>query len=307
MRRSILLMAFWLSGALCLADDAATFTHIKIHRHKSPQDRVLVDKTGTLTFNDADRNLAFENIKGDNFDVSYDDVTKLVFEVTTHMRGGALAEILSAGGVAGLVASAAIASQHVRDHWFYLEYKNGDHNERVLLTIPKDSSDAVIGKATAVFGSRATLTAFNEKGEETNPNKLPDFKSKHKLKVDKRNHPLPELKPDKALVVVVCPPLAARDAGHGSQYKLHANDRVVVVNRPGTYSFAYLDPGKYRLVSQLDNANGFAIELEAGKPYYFLQNTFEGYDGGATTLSRNSPELVMYELDGSYFADWKRK
>ena len=307
MRRSILLMAFLLSGALCLADETAPFAHIKIHRHKSPQNRVLVDKTGTLTFDDAGRKLAFEDIWGDNFDVSYDDVTKVVFEVTTHMRGGAVAEVLSHAGIAGLTAAGAIASQHVRDHWFYLEYKNGDRNERVLLTIPKDSSDAVIGKATAVFGSRAALTAFKEKGEETNPDKLPDFKSKHKLKIDKKNHPLPELKPDKALVVVVCPPLAARDAGHGYQYKLHANDRVVAVNRPGTYSFAYLDPGKYRLVSQLDNANGFAIELEAGRPYYFLQNTFEGYDGVATTLSRNSPELVMYELDGSYFADWKRK
>lgn len=57
------------------------------------------------------------------------------------------------------------------------------------------------------------------------------------------------MKPDKATVVVVCPPLAARNAGFGNQFKLHANDEVVAVNKTGTYSFAYLDPGKYRLIS----------------------------------------------------------
>ena len=41
---------------------------------------------------------------------------------------------------------------------------------------------------------------------------------------------MPEMKPDKATVVVVCPPLAARNAGFGNQFKLHANDEVVAVN-----------------------------------------------------------------------------
>ena len=122
------------------------------------------------------------------------------------------------------------------------------------------------------------------------------------------DNPLPELKTDKATIVVVCPPLAARYSGKGRQYKLHANDHVIAVNRPGTYSFAYLDPGKYRLASQAENANGFEIELQAGQVCYFLQNTFQAdLDGGQTVLSRNTPELVLYEVGGSYFADWKRK
>jgi hypothetical protein len=79
---------------------------------------------------------------------------------------------------------------------------------------------------------------------------------------------------------------------------------VVAVNKEGTYSFAYIEPGKYRLVSQADDANGFEMELEAGKTYYFLQNTFQG---GDTVLSRNSPELVNYLMSGTYFADWSRK
>ena len=43
--------------------------------------------------------------------------------------------------------------------------------------------------------------------------------------------------------------MAARESGHGNQYKLHANDKVVAVNKPGTYIFAYLDPGEYVLAS----------------------------------------------------------
>ena len=275
---------------------------------------MLVDKVGVLTFNDADRELTFASPAGDKFEVGYDDVAKVVFEITTHMRGGALAEVISAVSLPGAIAGDIIKGQHVHDYWFYLEYKNGDHNEPVLLEVPKESSEKVIGKATSLFGSRATVAEFQEKGEaldekdgEIDEKQLPDLRSKHSMKVDKENHPLPEVKPDKATVVVVCPALAARYAGQGNQFKLHANDHVIAVNKWGTYSFAYLDPGKYNLVSQSVNANGFEIELEAGKSYYFLQNTFEGAVKGHTMLSRDSPELVMYELNGSYFSDWKRK
>jgi hypothetical protein len=47
--------------------------------------------------------------------------------------------------------------------------------------------------------------------------------------------------------------------------------------------------------------------LEAGKEYYFLQNTFQGALRWHTELSRNSSELVMYELNGAYYSDWKQK
>jgi hypothetical protein len=80
----------------------------------------------------------------------------------------------------------------------------------------------------------------------------------------KQTHPTPEIKSDKALVVVVCPSPAARYSGKGNQVKLHANDHVVVVNKMGTYGFAYLDPGEYLLVSQTENASGFQMKLEAG-------------------------------------------
>ena len=113
------------------------------------------------------------------------------------------------------------------------------------------------------------------------------------------------MKPDKATVVVVCPPLPARITGWGNQFKLHANGKVIAVNKTGTYSIAYVDPGKYSLISQSENANGFDMDLEAGKTYYFIQATFQGIVKYHTMLSRNSPEVVMYLVDGVYFSDWK--
>ncbi len=269
---------------------------------------MLVDKVGVLKFDDADRKLSFVSDADDKFGVRYDDVSKVVFEVTTRMHGGTAARIASDMGLTGALVGSLAYGMHVHDYWFYLEYKNGDQNEQVLLDVPKESSEQVIAKATSLFGTRVTMPEFQEmgeaieKGEDLDEKHIPDLRSKHTVVIDKQYHPLPETKSDKATVVVVCP----RYAGHPVQFKLHANDRVVAVNKPGTYSFAYLDPGQYTLISQSENANGFKIDLEAGKSYYFLQNTFEGIVKGRTMLSRNSPEIVMYELNGSYYSDWKR-
>ncbi len=178
---------------------------------------------------------------------------------------------------------------------------------RLCWRFPKDCSEQVITKATALFGSRVSVSQFPEEGQPVKKEELTDLQSKHSLNIDKSVRPTPEAKPDKATIVVVCPPLAARYSGRGNQFKLHANDRVVAVNRAGTYTFAYLDPGKYRLVSQSENANGFEMELEAGKTYYLLQNTFQGAFKWETSLSRNSPELVTYLMSGTYFSIWARK
>jgi len=226
-----------------------------------------------------------------------------VFDVSTRMRGGGMSQMV--GGLAG----AAIASTHVSHYWCYLEYKSPEGTTRpYMLEIPKESSAKDIEKIKAIFGAKVTMSEFPEHEGKIEKNTLKDLPSKHDLTIDDKNHPLPEMKADKALVVVVCPPLAARFQGkRGIQYKLHANDRVVAVNTMGTYSFAYLDPGDYLLVSQTETANGFHINLEAGKDYYFLQDTFMGVWKPRSTLTRHSRELVMYELEGAYHAEWKTK
>jgi hypothetical protein len=313
MSRLALLLASFALAITCAASDTVTFDHVKIHRHRSAEKRALVDKVGALTFDDTNRKFTFEKNREDRFDepeivvVGYDSVTKIVFDVTAHMRGGGIAQAIQAAPFGGGIVGAVIAGQHVHDYWFYIEYKNADQNERLLLEVPKDSSQKVIAKASSLFGSRVSVSDFPENDEEIDLQKLPAFKSKQSMKIDKKNRPVPEAKLDKATIVVVCPPLAARYSGKGNQYKLHANERVIAVNREGTYGFAYVDPGKYRLASQAENANGFEMELDAGKTYYFLQNTFQGVFRARTTLSRNSPELVGYLMEGTYFSDWTLK
>ncbi len=300
------LLLFILACTFSFATDKTSF-HVKIQHRESPKSRILIDKSGMLTFEDVTRRLAFAGGKRDSFDVNYDDVIKVQFEVTTHMRDDTLSGAVGFLGLTGVAASSVLQLEHVQDYWFYLDYKNGEHNETALLEIPKGFSESVIAKAKSLFGSRVIVPAFQEHGEPVDPQLLPAIHSKQSIRVDWKNQPLPELKPDKATVVVVCPRIRNYDPAYGNQFKLHANERVIAVNQEGTYSIAYVEPGKYHLVFQSVNANGFHMELEAGKAYYFLQNIFEGTVKNHTMLSRNSEELVMYELNGSYFSDWKPK
>jgi hypothetical protein len=307
MKRLFALIGLVLFMGSALSAQKTVIENVKIRRHRSAEKRVLVDKLGTLTFDDSARKLTFKSEAGDHIEVGYDDVEKVIFDVTTHMRGGAVAQVIQAATMVGAIVGSAMAGAPVSDYWLYLDYKDHGQNDTALLVVPKNSSVQAIGKATGTFGSRVTIADFAEKGAAIRLEDLKAVKSKQALTIDKQNHPLPEVKSDKATLVVVCPPLAARDANKGNQFKLHANDQVVAVNRMGTYSFAYLDPGKYRLVSQAEDANGFEMELEAGHEYFFLQNAFQGVFKWETTLSRNSPEVVTYLAEGSYFSDWKPK
>jgi hypothetical protein len=277
------------------------FNKVKARFSKSAKDIRLVDKDADLVLDDGAQKLIVRNDQKP-LDITYGDVQKVVFDVSTHMRGGGLGEVI--GGLAG----AALQAGHIQDYWCYIEYKKPDGSvQPYMLEIDKDSSTKVIEKMKAIFGDKVTVAEFAENEEKIEKDTLQDIKSKHSMKIDKKNHPMPEIKPEKALVVVVCPALAARHQGKGNQYKLHANDNVIAVNKMGTYGFAYLDPGEYQLVSQTENASGFRMNLEAGKGYYFLQDTFTGMWKSRTKLSRHTKELVMYELSGAYYSDWKRK
>lgn len=288
-----------LLSALCSAQPA-TFSKVKV-RFSQPGDRRMVDKDVDLTFDDAQGRLI---TRGEHkpLNVKYGDVQKVVFDVSRHMRGGAMSQVV--GGLVGV----AMAAQRVNDYWMYIEYKAADGTTTpYLMEIDKENAYTVIQKAQAVFGDRASVTAFTEAAMDIDKNLLKDLQSKHEMDPNKKDHPLPEFKTDKALVVVVCPSLAARYSGKGIQFKFHANDQVVAINKWGTYSFVYLEPGEYTLASQTENASALKINLEAGKDYYFLQNTFMGNWKAKTGLSRNAKELVMYEMEGAYYSDWKRK
>lgn len=280
-----------------------TFGDVMVRQHKSEKDRRLVDKGADLILDDNARKLIVKAARP--IEVSYDAVEKVIFEVTQHMRGMNKGGLLAALG-GGALVGAAVGGQKVKDYLCYLEFRlPGESLRPFVLEIGKDSSDQVIAKMRSLFADKVGVPEY-QLGDEIKE-ALKDVDSKHEVKVIKAARPLPEIKPDKALVVVVCPTPSARAAGKGNQFKLHAGDRVVAVNKMGTWTFGYVDPGEYLMVSQAENANGFGMKLEAGGDYYFLQNVHMGFWKNKTSLARHSRELVAFEAAGAYFADWQRK
>lgn len=258
---ALLLLALSLSG---LAQDApknsqeqqTVFDNVKARYNRSEQDRGLVDKKAYLVFDDATQKLSVR-CPEKPLEVQYDEVQKVIFEASTRMQGGVTAKALGVGigGLAGAAIQTGMDNRFTRSYWFYLEYKKPDGSLNLyLLETDKRASAQVIERAKTVFGARVTITSFDEKAEEIKMNQLKDRKSKHSLDVDRENRPMPEIKPDKALVVFVCPPMAARYTAKAGQYKFHANDQVVAVCLQGTYSFGYFDPGDYLLAAQSKNA-----------------------------------------------------
>jgi hypothetical protein len=140
---------------------------------------------------------------------------------------------------------------------------------------------------------------------EVGKNSIEAFRAK--MNAVKQPRSMPVVLPEKALVVVLAPTPSARASGKGKQIKLHANDRVAAVSKQGTWSFAYLDPREYSLVSQAANANGLRMALEAGHEYYFLQNALFGGFKGASTLTQHSKEFVLFKASGAYYSEGRVK
>jgi hypothetical protein len=287
--------------------------NVRIVRYADTDRWGLVLRPGALTFDDAARKITIlsdpiYNEDQYRLEVAYDNIEKADFETTTQMHGytvGMSLYSLVPLSPAGTVVATALALRSVDVCWLYFGFNSSPSESSILFVVPKDACKEVAERATAALGEKVKVLDY-QKGAKIELNDLKKVSSKQVIKVDKKNHPLPEIKPDKATVVVVCPGRLSKFAKF--QFKLHANDQVVAVNTIGTYSIAYLDPGKYRLASQRENANGFDIELEAGREYYFLQNVFmRSVVPNASVLSQNSQELVTYLLHGSQFSDWKMK
>src|SRR5205823_1635509 len=161
-----------------------------------------------------------------------------------------------------------------------------------VVEIPKDSAAAVQDKVKSMLGSKVKTPAFDERPESIKADSLKDLKSKQDFKSDSKTHPLPETKPDKALIVLANP-MIDDPISQGPLIRLHANDKVVAVNGWGTYTFFYLDPGDYVLAAQSkDSVSALRMKLEAGKDYYLLEDMVK--DGAL--LTRHTKELVMYQV-----------
>lgn len=310
-----LLLLITAGNTICLAQEPLVAKEVVNWVAKGPKNPSLDDHKGDLTFNDAAKKLSFAAGK-QSFETSYDAVRRIVFDEATHMRPRRM-----------LIAQMNEQMKRVHgDYWMYVEHAGpGGAVAKVMLQIPRESAAEVLEKAKTVFADRVAVTDVRV-GVLVPETNLKDIKSKHTFQLaDRKNHPLPELKPDKALIVVVYPLYKAGDgsllfskikthkAGEtfAAQAKIHAYDEVVLVTKVGTYGFAYLAPGDCQLAVQAKGVQASVLQtkLEAGKAYYFLQDDYSGDSnpGYEVQLSQHSPELVMFKLGEAYLSVWTRK
>ena len=158
MHRFHLLFLFLIAFCgLSLADEQATWTvPVQARFSKSATDRRLVDKDAELILNDSARKLTVKNDQHP-LELSYDQVQRIIFDVSTRMRGGAMSQVV--GGVAG----AAIASKHVSHYWCYIEARLPDGSLRsYMVEIAQDWSPKVIQKMQDLFAEKVTVADFPE-------------------------------------------------------------------------------------------------------------------------------------------------
>jgi len=312
---SVLLLLFTGASTAGMAQTPLVAKEVIKWASKSAKNPTLEDHKGDLTFDDAGKKLSFAADK-QSFETGYDGVRRIVFDEATHMRPRRM----------GLAQINEQVKRVHGDYWMYIEHAGpGGAVAKVMLQIPRESATEVLEKSKKVFADRVVVTDVRV-GVLGDEKTLKDIKSKHTFQLaERKNHPLPELKPDKALIVVLYPLYKAGDgsllfskikthkAGEtfASQAKVHANDEVVLVNKVGTYGFAYLAPGDCQLAVQASGSQASVLQtkLEAGKAYYFLEDDYSGSfnPGFEVQLSQHSSELVMHKLGEAYLSIWTRK
>jgi hypothetical protein len=306
MRRSHLLVAgLLLAGTL--SAQQSTFSDVKARFAKS-NEREMEEEGAALILDDANRRLRVKS--GDRpLDISYDDVTKVVIEVDTLGRkagfGASFIGMMAGGVLFQNAIATSIDKPFDNDHYVVLEYKHAGGQAAYGLIIEKNAVPAVLKALQGAVGERLHVPVFDEKTLEVGKDTLPKTRFKY-LNTDKK-HPLPEVRPDKALVVVVSPATVMRRIGPEKKYgyaALFANKVPVGLTGPGCYLFFYLDPGDYELISQTYDAVGLRMKLEAGKDYYLTQTLYAKGIRPRSFLTRHSKELVMYEVAGSLWSEW---
>jgi hypothetical protein len=249
-----------------------TFEDAMARYSPAEKDRYMYTVWVKLTLNAASHQLTIKS-KERPLDVKYDDIREVIFD------------------------------PHY--HYVYLGYRKANGStEPYMLWVEPEVWDKVVDSFKGAFGSRVTITEVRV-GEKIERSALRNDKSSFKVTVDKKNRPMPVTKSDKALIVVVCLPFHYRATGQGKEIMLHANDAVIAAYKMGTYAFAYLDPGEYVLAAETDHSNALKVKVEAGRGYYFIQDTKVGFRAYTAELSQYPEQMVMYEVTGAYYADWK--
>ena len=322
MRRLKAIIAF-LYVVLFLAEPATAqrvaFNDVRIRFNTN--DRKQVESPASLIFDDTSRKVLVESGQKP-IQINYGDVVQVIFDwrLHIHRRGaatqiglGTVVDVYRKSGGRGSESIgrtiddrlAATEKKELTSRVMMIQTKTLGSVSPFAIDIGIDDANAVIAKAKQIFGMNIYIPDV-QIGYEFDKKSLPAAKTKHTVTIGK-GHPEPQVRPDKALIVVACPKVDIPGSS-GWQMKLHANDSVIAVNKPGTYSFAYVDPGEYLLASQAGfvggNVNGFKMKLEAGGDYYLLQNITVDH---RTVLSGNPKPIVLLEIGGASFSEWKQR
>jgi len=278
-----------------------SFGKVWVRGAVGPKDIRMLSTPGNLAIDTVARRLVVKS-KRLPLDVSLDQVRKLTFDVSSHMRGGT-------GGGLGALVGTAIVSGTVSDYWCVIDYVDAAGVSRLyLLEVGRDRASDVLALLTRVLPSAVQEARFTEQQREQSKDGIAPFNDSYQVTVVKENRPaVPPIQPESALVVVAAPTVDFDDAGAGGECRLYANRNIVAVNNMGTYAFFFLAPGTYSLLSKAGNMSVLDLTVEAGKAYYLFENTFMGFSSMNARLSRQSEALVRGEMAGMYYSDWRPK
>src|SRR6185295_4953331 len=191
MRRSLFpILVLVLLWSRATAPQPTVFTDVKVRFNRSEKDRRLVDKVAVLVFDSAARKLVVNSPESPerSLNIPYDTIQDIHFEITTHMRGGVLAELIGAAAAVSVgvpEAGVPLSSKKVNDYWCYIEYLDSSSRIRnQMLEIGKNSSDRVFETMVQTFGDRVKKVEFAEQAEPIEKSSIADLQSKHQIKVD---------------------------------------------------------------------------------------------------------------------------
>ncbi|MGA3259322.1 MAG: hypothetical protein ABSE35_10610, partial [Bryobacteraceae bacterium] len=148
----------------------------------------LVESGGDLVLDDSDRTITVRT-KPNPLDVGFDAVEKVIFEQTTHRRGGGWGDLFGSVGLGPIGSS--IENKAVSDYWCYLEYRAADGVHPYMLQIPKEMSAAVIDRMKALLGDKVSVPKFAEQLVVIKADTLVGAKANYDYNADPKVHPLP--------------------------------------------------------------------------------------------------------------------
>lgn len=286
------------------------FTDVEV-RFKKPNTFELDNKDAELIFDDAAKRLRISSKSGPSLDVAYDFVDKVVIDVNTHGKkagfGASFLGMMAGGLLFGDLIATSIDKPFDNDHFVLFELKGPQAASPYVINVDNKIVPAVLKALASAFGSKVVIPKFDGKSEKLEDAQFDPAKVKAYAIPTEKKHPLPEMSPDKATIIVVAPAtimFGGKPEKKGPGIFLYANKKLVSVIWSGSYTFFQLDPGEYQFVGHTPSPVGLTFSVEAGKEYHLTLTPYAKGIRLRSFFSRHSKEFVMFEVAGSRWMEW---